>query len=108
MSTAFVRQLRSHRPPIEMAAPGPNTVAFRVQAAEHWDAVKVVAAPETTVAEVKQRVLAAFYPGHEYRDEFVFKVHGWEMLDESAAIGQSGIVNGSIILLGDRRRRPVR
>jgi hypothetical protein len=30
------------------------------------------------------------------------------MLDESAAIGQSGIVDGSIILLGDRRRRPVR
>lgn len=108
MSTTFVGQLRAQRPPLELSSPGPGSVSFRVQSAEEWDALRVVAKPETSVGEVKNRALAEFYPGYPYPDEFVFKLHGWEMLDESAPIGQSGIVNGSIILLGDRRRRPVR
>lgn len=108
MSVAFVCQLRSKGLPLELAPPGPETVSFRVQAAEHWDAVRVVASPEMLVGELKSRLLATFYPEYEYPDEFVFKLRGWEMLDEGAPIGQSGIVNGSIILLGDRRRRPVR
>ena len=108
MSVAFVGQLRTHRPPLELAPPGPETVSFRVQPAEHWDAVRVVARQDMPLRDVKERVLAAFYPDYEYPDEFVLKLRGWEMLDESAPIGQSGIVNGSIILLGDRRRRPVR
>ena len=108
MSTAFVGQLRSHRAPLLLAPPGPNTISFRVQVAEQWDAVRIIATPETTVGEVKERVFAAFYPEYEYSDEFVLKLSGWEMLDETAPIAQSGIVNGSVILLGDRRRRPVR
>jgi hypothetical protein len=108
MSTAFVSQLRSNMPPLELAAPGPSTVSFRVQMAERWEAIRVTATPETTVREVKERVLAVFEPHQPYSDEFVLKLRGWEMLDEGTAIGQSGIVNGSIILLGDRRRRPVR
>jgi hypothetical protein len=108
MSTTFVRQLRSRGAPLELAPPGPNSIAFRVQAAEHWDVLRVVADARTTVGDVKGRVLAEFYPDYAYPDEFVLKYRGWEMLDESAAIGQSGIVDGSIILLGDRRRRPVR
>lgn len=108
MSTAFVGQLRSHRPPLELAPPGPGALSFRVQGAEQWDAIRVTAAAGMSVREVKERVLAAFNPDHEYADEFVLKFRGWEMLDESTPIGQSGIVNGSIILLGDRRRRAVR
>ena len=108
MSTAFVRQLRTHRPPLDLVPPGPNALSFRVQVAEHWDAVRVTAAPDTTIREIKERVLAAFVPDSGYPDEFVLKFRGWEMLDEGTPIGQSGIVNGSIILLGDRRRRPVR
>ena len=108
MSGTFVGQLRSNRPPLELAAGGPGALSFRVQAADMWDAVRVVAGPDTSVREVKQRVLAAFHPGHEYADDFVLKLRGWEMLDESAPIGQSGVANGSILLLGDRRRRPVK
>lgn len=91
-----------------MAPPGPNTLSFRVQFAEQWDAVRVVAAHETSLRQVKEKVLAEFDPEYQYPDDFVLKYRGWEMLDESGPIGQSGIVNGSIILLGDRRRRPVR
>lgn len=108
MSTAFVRQLRSRGPAIEMTPPGPGTLSFRVQGAEQWDAVRVTASPETTIREVKERILAAFNPDFQYSDDFVLKFRGWEMLDESSPIGDSGIVNGSIILLGDRRRRAVR
>ena len=108
MSTSLVRQLRSNRAPLELAAPGPNTISFRVQVLEQWDAIRVTASPETTVGEVKEKVHRIFNPDYPYSDEFVLKLHGWEMLDEGTPIGQSGIVNGSIILLGDRRRRPVR
>jgi len=108
MSTAFVGQLRSHRPPLELSPPGPGVLSFRVQGAENWDAIRVSAAAGMSIREVKQRVLAAFNPDYEYADEFVLKFRGWEMLDEGTPIGQSGIVNGSIILLGDRRRRAVR
>ncbi|MGH7636435.1 MAG: hypothetical protein ACREOK_02190 [Gemmatimonadaceae bacterium] len=108
MSVAFVRQLRARRLPLELGPPGPESVSFRVQAAEHWDAIRVIAPQDMTVGELKNRMLATFYPDYEYPDEFVFKLRGWEMLDENAPIGQSGIANGSIILLGDRRRRPVR
>ena len=108
MTAAFVRQLRSNRPPIELAPPGAGTLSFRVQFADQWEAVRVVAKPETSVREVKERVLAEFNPDEQYPDDFVLKLRGWEMLDESSPIGGSGIVNGSIILLGDRRRRPVR
>ena len=108
MSVAFVSQLRSKRPPLELAPPGPDTITFRVQVAEFWDAVRVTARPETPLREIKERVVAEFYPDYPYHDEFVLKLNGWEILDENAPISESGIVNGSIILLGDRRRRPVR
>ncbi len=108
MTATFVRQLRTRDASLELAPPGPNSIAFRVQAAEQWDVMRVVAAAQTSVGEVKERLMAEFYPDYQYPAEFVLKYRGWEMLDESAPIGQSGIVNGSIILLGDRRRRPVR
>ena len=107
MSATFVGRLRSNRPPVELAPAGPDALTFRVQAAELWDAVRVTARPETSVGEVKARVLDTFQRG-AHVEEFVLKLAGWEMLDEDAPIGQSGIVNGSIVLLGDRRRRPVR
>jgi hypothetical protein len=108
MSTAFVGELRSRRPALQLAAPGSESIGFRVQVAETWEVVRVVASPQTTVREIKERVLGEFMPDHEYADDFVLKLRGWEMLDESAPLGQSGVVDGSIILLGDRRRRPVR
>lgn len=107
MSAAFVKQLRSRRPPIEIAT-GPDTLTFRVQAAELWDAVRVTASPATTVGDVKRRALGAFLGDEAFAGDYVLKLHGWEMLDETAAIAQSGVVQGSIILLAQRRRQPIR
>ena len=105
--SALVGQLRSNRAPIALAQGG-GAIELRVQVAEMWDAVRVIARPDTSVAEVKQRVVNDFFPGHEYVDDFVLKLRGWEMLDENQALSASGVVDGSIVLLARRRRRAVR
>lgn len=104
----FTTQLRaSHRPPLQIA-PGPDAITFRVEAAELWDAVRVLASPSTAVAEVKRRVIEALLPNAELGEDYVLKLHGWEMLDQNEALKDAGVVNGSILLLARRRRRPVR
>ena len=107
MSAAFTQQLRARRAPVEISA-GPGATAFRVQAAELWDAVRVVALPVTPVSEVKQRALAALLPDADFTDDYVLKLRGWEMLDQRASLRDSGVEDGSILLLAHRRRRPVR
>jgi hypothetical protein len=108
VSASFAGQLRSNRTPIAIAPPGPDTLSFRVQAAELWDAVGVTARADTPMAEVKQRVIQSFYPAHEYDDDFILKLRGWEVLDERASVADSGVQPDSIILLAHRRRRAVR
>ena len=108
MSAALVGELRSHRPPIVLAQEGAGSISVRVQAAEMWDAIRVTAHPDTVVSELKQRVVNEFFPGHAYADDFVLKLRGWEMLDEQQSIRVGGIMDGSIVLLARRRRRPVR
>lgn len=107
MSAALVGELRAKRAPLQLAA-GPGAITIRVQVAEMWDAIRVTAHPDTAVSEVKQRVVNEFYPGHEYLDDFVLKLRGWEMLDEQQSLKVGGIEDGSIVLLAHRRRRPVR
>ncbi len=108
MSATFVHQLRSMRPPLELAPAGPDTVDFRVQVSELWDAVKVTAKPTMAVADVKRRVLEVFFPNESFPEDYVLKLRGWEMLDESAPIGASGVGPGAIVLLSQRRRSPLR
>ena len=107
MSAPFVAQLRTNRPPLELVQPGAGALTLRVEASDIWDTVRVTVAPTTAVAELKQRVVQLFF-----RDEgtgaFVLKFRGWEMLDETASVKDAGLVDGSIVLLAYRRRRPVR
>ena len=91
-----------------LAQPGAGAVTIRVQVAELWDAVRVVAHADHGVADLKQRVVAEFFPGHEFPDDFVLKLRGWEILDEQQALSKAGIGDGGIVLLAYRRRRPVR
>lgn len=107
MSAALVGELRSRRAPLQLAS-GAGSITIRVQVAEMWDAIRVTAHPDTAISELKQRVVNEFYPGHEYLDDFVLKLRGWEMLDEQQSIKTGGMVDGSIVLLAHRRRRPVR
>ena len=107
MSAALVGELRSARAPLQLAT-GAGAITVRVQVAEMWDAIRVTAHPDTAISELKQRVVNEFFPGHEYLDDFVLKLRGWEMLDENQSIKTGGMVDGSIVLLARRRRRPVK
>lgn len=107
MSAAFVAQLRTRPGTIELAADAGSAITIRVQMLEVWDAVGFVVAPDEPVRTVKVRALEALYPQAEYPDDFVVKFRGWEILDESASLADCEIVNGSILLITHRRRRPV-
>ena len=106
MSAPFVASLRTNRAPIVIAE-GAGTIVLRVEAADIWETVRVVARPDTKVSELKHRVIKELFP-NDYIEDFVLKLRGWEMLDESSALSAAGVVDGSIILLAYRRRRPVR
>jgi hypothetical protein len=103
----FATQLRSNRAPIFVAS-GPTAITIRVEASDIWETVRVTALPITAVSEVKQRVVASLFAEGEHPDDFVLKLKGWEMLDPRATLAEAGVVDGSILLLAYRRRRPVR
>ena len=57
---------------------------------------------------VKLRALEALYPEAQMHQDFVVKLNGWEVLDESVSLTDAGVINGSTLLLTFRRRRAVR
>ena len=111
MSSAapFVTQLRTRGDTIELAAPNGPAITVRVEMPEVWDVVRVHASPDERAITVKRRALEALLPGAELHDEdYVLKLGGWEVLDESLSLAATGAVDGSIFLVTGRRRRPVR
>jgi hypothetical protein len=108
MSAPFVTQLRARGDVIRMAPAGAPAITVRVEMPEVWDVVRIVVSPDTPVAVLKMRALAALYTENEAPDAFVMKLRGFEVLDESASVAATGAVDGSIFLLTYRRRRPVR
>ena len=111
MSTAaapFVAQLRSRGDILRLAPEGVDTITIRVEMPEVWDTIRVEVALEQQVHTLKAHALAQLFPAGESPDDFVLKLRGWEVLDETASIASAGAVNGSIFLLTYRRRRPVR
>lgn len=109
MTEPFVAQLRTRDDVIDLASPNGPAITVRVQMPEVWDVVRVHASPDEHALTVKRRALEALMPGAELRDEdYVLKLHGWEVLDESASLAATGAVDGSIFLVTHRRRRPVR
>ena len=109
MKAPFVTSLRSRQTAINLAPEGAaDAITIRVEMPEVWDVVRIVVLPTDSVLEVKQRALQALFPAGLVLDEFVFKLRGWDVLDEMGSLADAGVVNGSILLLTHRRRRPVR
>ena len=105
----FVAQLRTRGSIIELASPNGPAITVRVEMPEVWDVVRVHASPDERAVTVKRRALEILMPGAELRDEdFVLKLNGWEVLDETASLAATGAVDGSIFLVTNRKRRPVR
>ena len=110
MSAPFVTSLRARRTTISLAPEGTAAITIRVEMPEVWDVVRIVAQPTEPVLAVKMAALQALYPEAEgeYHADFAVKLRGWEILDEAASLTDAGVVDGSILLLTFRRRRPVR
>jgi hypothetical protein len=108
MSASFASTLRTRPAEIQLAVPGPATIRMRVEMPEVWDVVRFCAAPDERVLTVKVKALDALFPAAEHHEDFVLKYSGWEILDEGMTLAEAGVVDGSIMLLTHRRRRPVR
>jgi hypothetical protein len=109
MSSALVSTLRAQPIVVRLPdlAPGAGTLAVRVQIPEVWDALRVEAPPTASVIEVKRLAMAHLLPGAPEAQDFVVKVRGHEVLDESVSLAAAGVRNGSTLLVTSRRRRPV-
>ena len=107
MTAPFVTGLRSPRAPIVLGPPSDKVLHLRAQVLEAWDAVRIDANPFEPVKNLKLRALEALYPHSADPDEFVVKLRGFEILDESVSLAEAGAAEGSIFLIADRRRRPV-
>ena len=80
----------------------------RVEVPEVWDVVRLDAAANTPVREVKRAALDVLLTGTATVGDFVVKLNGVTVLDESVSLKAAGALDGSIFLVTHRRRRPVR
>lgn len=109
MSAPFTTTLRSRPDEIRLGTGDEPVITLRVQIPEVWDTIRVVAPADTPVAVVKMRALGAMMPDEVANlVDYVMKLAGWEVLDEDVSLAEAGARDGSIFLLTNRRRRPVR
>jgi hypothetical protein len=83
-------------------------ISIRVEVPEVWDIVRVDTPLTESVLTVKTRALTVLYPDHDQPADFVVKRNGIELRDEMASLADTGVRNGSTLLVTLRRRRPVR
>lgn len=103
----FVTRLRTRGEPFRLGSQTGKVLHVRAQVLEAWDAIRIDADPESSVRSLKELALRELAPDVRDIDEYVVKLHGFEMLDEDAPISSTVAKNGSIFLITDRRRRPV-
>lgn len=109
MSAPFTAQLRSRPDGIRLGTGNEPVITFRVQIPEVWDTIRIDAPADTPVSVVKERALQALMPDEAANHAgYVMKFAGWEVLDERVTLSEAGATQGSIFLLTNRRRRPVR
>jgi hypothetical protein len=105
--TPFVSGLRTQGTAYKLGSGSGPVLQLRAQVLEAWDAIRIDADPSASVKSLKHLALKELYPDVGSDDEYVVKLHGWEILDEDAPISSTEAKNGSIFLITDRRRRPV-
>jgi hypothetical protein len=104
----FVTGLRARKQLIRLAPEGAAKITVRVEMPDVWDVVAVEVSPTDPVLAVKKAALDVLYPEYREVDQFVVKSRGWTILDETQSLADAGVVDGSILLVTFRRRRPVR
>ncbi|HVF39500.1 MAG TPA: hypothetical protein VM939_06320 [Gemmatimonadaceae bacterium] len=110
MTGPFVNELRTPDDVIHVgASAGAATVLqIRVQMAELWDTIRIDASADEPTSSVKAAAIDAFHGGDEPVDDFVVKLHGFEILHEDVPLAAAGVKDGSTLLVQRRRRRPVK
>jgi hypothetical protein len=84
-----------------------DNLRLRVTVQDAWDEVPLDLPATTSLVDLKRAALDATKVIRD-PDEYVVKFRGFELLDESLSLADSGLVaNGAVIVL-PRRRRPVR
>lgn len=106
--SAVVNLLRARPGVVALGADGAGAITVRVQIPELWDAVAVRCGADTSCRALKQAVLDAFGERHHPASDYVLKLRGFEVLDESAPVSAAGAREGSTFLMTYRHRRPVR
>ena len=108
MTVPFVTEIRTGDDVVRVGGGNGAVLHLRVQAAELWDTLRVDAPASASVESVKVAALEKFYPRGADAADFVTKVRGFEILHENEGLEQSGVRDGSTILLTRRRRRPIK
>lgn len=108
MSVPFVASLRTTGEPVRIGGGDGAALQLRVEMPEVWDTIRVEAAASEPVRVIKLHALERLYPGARAHDDYVMKLGGIEVLDETVSLADAGARDGSIFLLTSRRRRPVR
>ena len=105
---AVLNSLRARPGVLALGSAAANAITVRVQMPELWDTLAVRCAADTSVQALKQAALDAFLQYHQPTADFVMKLRGFEVLDESQPLDVAGARDGSTFLLTYRYRRPVR
>lgn len=106
--SGVVSALRSRPGLLALGAESASAITVRVQLPELWDVVAVRCASETSVLTLKRAALEAFGQRAFPAVDYILKLRGFEVLDESVPVTVAGARDGSTFLLTYRRRRPVR
>jgi hypothetical protein len=109
MTVPFVTALRSRPGVITLGdSSATDVLHLRVELPEVWDTISINASAREPVLAVKVHALQVLAPGALFQDDYVIKLRGNEILDESKSLQAADAKDGSIFLLTRRRRRPVR
>ena len=108
MSAGFVNTLRARGQALQVGTARAGALTLRVQVPEVWDAVRITASGGESVRAVKRVAAAALLPEEANLDELVVKLNGFEVLDENASLADTGVRDGSTLLVTHRRRRPIK
>jgi len=105
--TPFVNSLRTRGDAFKLGSASNQVLHLRAQVLEAWDAIRIDANPSASVRSLKELALRELYPDVQSADDYVVKLHGFEILDEDAPISSTPARNGSTFLIADRHRRAV-
>jgi hypothetical protein len=106
--SGLVSELRSRPGVLALGNAEASAITVRVQMLELWDTIAVRCDEATSVLALKKAALEAFGQHAQPAAEYVLKLRGFEVLDESAPVTVAGAREGSTFLLAYRFRRPVR